>query len=151
MKKQLAILLVSALALSGCHHLCEDGCVGNACETHKPAHAVIKLDTTSHFALESAELSHAAKENLDKVAEQLRHNPNETIIVNGYTDITGSAAYNMTLSQKRANAVKDYLIHEGVQASRIQTKGYGASHFVSTNETREGRMQNRRTEIEFHK
>jgi OOP family OmpA-OmpF porin len=59
----------------------------------------------------------------------------------------GSAAYNLKLSQKRAEAVKGYLLEQGVDAARVQAKGYGKENPVATNDTDEGRERNRRVEL----
>ncbi len=70
--------------------------------------------------------------------------PNARILVGGHTDSKGSDTYNLKLSQRRADAVKKYLIGIGVSASIISSKGYGESQPVSSNDTEEGRSQNRR-------
>lgn len=153
MKKQLAILFLSTAILSGCHHLCED-CVGSNCSA-TPATPIVTqklvLDRTSHFAFDSAVLSAEAKNSLMPIVERLENNPHEKVMVKGYTDSTGPAAYNLKLSERRAMAIKDYLVSEGIAANRISTHGYGATDFVATNTTAEGRAQNRRTEIVCHK
>ncbi|MBR4927330.1 MAG: OmpA family protein [Alphaproteobacteria bacterium] len=151
MKKQLAILILGTTMLTGCHHLCEE-CAGGKCDI-TPAIAAedithqMVLNKTSHFAFDSAALSEQAKADLKPLIERLKENANEKVMIKGYTDITGPAAYNQTLSEQRAMSVKDYLISEGIAANRIETKGYGASHFIATNETPAGRAQNRRTEV----
>jgi OOP family OmpA-OmpF porin len=67
----------------------------------------------------------------------------------GYTDSKGPASYNMGLSERRAKAVKQYLLESGVGRNRIQSvEGFGASNPVSTNDTDEGRALNRRVELE---
>ena len=73
--------------------------------------------------------------------------PTAVIIVEGYTDSIGSDAYNLRLSERRAQAVRDYLIELGIKPSRITTKGYGKARPVASNETKEGRAENRRVEI----
>lgn len=151
MKKQLAILVLSTAILSGCN-LCDE-CRDGRCDV-EPQPVVVKqrlvLDRTSHFAFDSATLSAAAKAELEPIIERLKANPNERVQVKGYTDSTGPADYNMALSERRAMAVKDYMVSEGISASRISTKGYGASNYIASNATAEGRAQNRRTEIVCH-
>ena len=67
--------------------------------------------------------------------------------VAGHTDSTGAEEYNQGLSERRANSVKDYLVSKGVQAQRLQAKGYGESMPVASNDTKEGRAENRRVEL----
>jgi len=70
------------------------------------------------------------------------------LTIEGHTDNTGSAAANQTLSEQRAAAVKQYLVaHYGVDAARLDAKGFGASKPVASNDTPEGRQQNRRVEL----
>lgn len=155
MKKQLAILFLSTAMLTGCHHLCED-CTDGKCGTtpviaaENITHQMV-LNKTSHFAFDSAVLSDEAKADLEPLIERLKENNHEKVLIQGYTDITGPAAYNLKLSERRAMAVKEYLVSEGICAKRIETKGYGATNFVATNETAAGRAKNRRTEIVCHK
>ena len=70
-----------------------------------------------------------------------------TIYVDGYTDAIGSVPYNQRLSERRANAVKEYLQRHGVSATRMTGRGFGKSNPVATNDTAEGRAQNRRVEL----
>ncbi|MEL7120074.1 MAG: OmpA family protein [Bacteroidota bacterium] len=74
---------------------------------------------------------------------------NTKILIQGHTDAVGSAQYNQKLSQDRANAVKAYLIKNGVPANLVEAKGFGESNPVADNETEEGKAQNRRVEIKF--
>ena len=143
MKKQ-SLVLVAALALmtSACATLCDEE---DMCTAQKEN--VVFTTHPANFAFDSAALSAADKAGLDKVVERLKANPQETARVNGYTDITGPASYNVDLSQRRAAAVKAYLVENGVEASRVSTKGYGATNFVATNETMAGRAENRRAEV----
>ena len=99
------------------------------------------------FAVNSAELRPGLATELDRVAYVLASYPQTTLNVAGHTDDTGSDAYNLTLSQKRADSVKAALVQRGVAASRIQTMGYGESYPVADNSTDYGRQQNRRVEI----
>lgn len=99
------------------------------------------------FAFDSTELKSGAKRTLDNVADFLREYPNRAIMIEGFTDSRGSENYNEQLSDERANAVKRVLQENGIQASRIQTRGYGESYPVATNNTEAGRQENRRVEI----
>jgi outer membrane protein OmpA-like peptidoglycan-associated protein len=96
------------------------------------------------FAFSSFTLGSSAASNLDKLALILKEYPDTDIEVQGHTDSKGTDEYNMGLSEKRAAAVATYLKGKGVPASRIRTKGFGESAPVATNETDEGRAQNRR-------
>ena len=81
---------------------------------------------------------------LNNVVQIMQANPKLQITVEGHTDSTGSAAYNQKLSEERASAVKQTLIQEGVDAARLQDKGFGESKPVASNANREGRAHNRR-------
>ena len=100
-----------------------------------------------NFAFNSSELSSAAKTNLDKLAKVLVNNPDTNINIYGHTDNKGTDAYNMTLSEKRANSVVNYLASHGVKRNRMFAKGMGESDPVATNETEAGRAENRRVEF----
>jgi outer membrane protein OmpA-like peptidoglycan-associated protein len=97
-----------------------------------------------YFETDSATLKPESSETLDKVAESLKSFPDVMILVAGHTDNTGSAAYNMKLSEKRAKAVMDYLISKGVDPKKITSKGFGLTMPIADNKTKEGRAQNRR-------
>ncbi|MDL1913645.1 MAG: glycine zipper 2TM domain-containing protein [Bergeyella sp.] len=99
------------------------------------------------FAFDSANLLPDAKTNIDKLATVLTNNPDTRIYIYGYTDNKGKAAYNLKLSERRADAVKTYLVSKGVAASRIQTKGLGMADPIASNETDAGRAENRRVEF----
>ena len=101
------------------------------------------------FALDSAELSQAATARLREVASVLRGSPDAPVVVAGHTDSTGDPAYNQQLSHKRAKAVRDYLVSQGVAAERIEIAGYGDARPVASNDTPAGRKSNRRAEIEL--
>lgn len=100
-----------------------------------------------NFAFNSSELSSSAKTNLDKLAKVLVNNPDTNINIYGHTDNKGTDAYNMTLSEKRANSVVNYLASHGVKRNRMFAKGMGESDPVATNETEAGRAENRRVEF----
>ena len=84
---------------------------------------------------------------LDEATTTLKGNPNVVINVNGYCDAIGDEEYNQRLSQYRGNAVANYLLRGGIQATQLRVYGYGKTDFVATNETAEGRAQNRRVEL----
>ena len=79
---------------------------------------------------------------LDEAAETLKSNPNTKVYVNGYCDAIGGRAYNLRLSQRRAEAVAAYLEDKGIPASQLIPQGFGKTHFVATNSTVEGRAEN---------
>lgn len=84
---------------------------------------------------------------LNKVAELLNQNPTLRIELGGHTDNVGRPEANQKLSEQRAKAVYDYLISKGIATNRLTYKGYGETQPVATNDTEEGRSENRRTEI----
>jgi outer membrane protein OmpA-like peptidoglycan-associated protein len=99
------------------------------------------------FATGKSDLSAGAMQSVTKLAEFLQKQPNRNLLIEGHTDITGSDELNMTLSQKRADAVKEALTQKGVSPDRITTKGYGKKYPVASNDTPAGRSQNRRVEV----
>ena len=84
---------------------------------------------------------------LDEVVELLKQNPAMTGEVRGYTDNTGTLELNRKLSEARAGAVRDYLVKQGIAPERIRAKGFGPAQPVASNDTAEGRAQNRRVEL----
>jgi OOP family OmpA-OmpF porin len=84
---------------------------------------------------------------LDKTAASMQHWADAKIEVGGHTDSVGTDEHNMTLSQQRAEAVRNYLISKGIAADRLTVKGYGETKPVADNETEEGRFKNRRVEL----
>ncbi len=96
------------------------------------------------FETNKATLTPESSETLDKVAASLLANPDVKLQVAGHTDNTGSAKYNLKLSDARANAVMNYLIAKGVSPSMLSSKGYGLTEPIADNKTAEGRAQNRR-------
>ncbi|MGO9057754.1 MAG: OmpA family protein [Candidatus Binataceae bacterium] len=100
-----------------------------------------------HFDFNKSNIRPDAVPILDEAAEILGKHPDVTVDVNGYCDAIGSYAYNLRLSQRRANSVARYLEGKGIAANRLVTHGYGKTHFVATNRNAEGRAQNRRVEL----
>jgi OOP family OmpA-OmpF porin len=84
---------------------------------------------------------------LDEAASALKANPGVTVNVNGYCDAVGSVKYNQKLSERRAESVVKYLVKAGIPEDRLVPHGYGKTDFVATNDTAEGRAQNRRVEL----
>jgi outer membrane protein OmpA-like peptidoglycan-associated protein len=101
------------------------------------------------FDTNKATLKPGADQRLERLVTFLQQNPNERLIIEGYTDSTGSEEYNEQLSQRRAQAVADSLASRGVPASRYRAVGRGQGFPVATNATPAGRQQNRRVEIVF--
>ncbi|MCH8078387.1 MAG: OmpA family protein [Proteobacteria bacterium] len=100
-----------------------------------------------HFNSDSAALTSEAKSILDGALAAIRANPSADLSVEGHTDSRASDSYNLNLSQRRAQAVVDYLVSKGVSASRLNPAGKGESYPIASNDTREGRHQNRRVEV----
>ena len=103
------------------------------------------------FATGKATLLKVSFVPLDKVVAFMKENPEVKIDVMGHTDNTGTDAINEKLSQKRADAVKDYFVKKGISADRISSKGFGSTEPIADNSTSAGRAQNRRTEFLFHR
>lgn len=102
----------------------------------------------SLFKTGSAELSEDGKAALIPLMEVLVQYPGAKATIVGHTDSVGSEAFNQTLSEKRAQAVADFFVEGGVNADQLTVKGMGESQPIATNETAEGRSQNRRVEID---
>ena len=100
-----------------------------------------------YFAFNKSDLNPESSTELDRVVSFLDKNPNLRIEVSGHTDNVGSAKFNQQLSENRARSVVDYLVARGVYISRLEYKGFGFSQPVASNETEEGRAQNRRVEF----
>ena len=99
------------------------------------------------FDFDRADLKSNSRDSITTLANYLIKNPDRKVIVEGYTDSKGSAAYNQGLSERRANAVKNALVRAGVEPSRIVAQGYGKEYPVASNATNSGRAQNRRVEV----
>jgi outer membrane protein OmpA-like peptidoglycan-associated protein len=102
-----------------------------------------------NFITGSARLLPVSTATLDKIANTLSSDSAPTATINGHTDSTGSAVLNQGLSEQRAEAVRQYLIGQGVPADRLGTRGFGELHPVGDNTSEEGRLTNRRVELEL--
>lgn len=102
------------------------------------------------FATDSTSINSSFNNTLDKLASTMREYDQNTITVMGFTDNVGRADYNQNLSQRRAQAVKNYLVNRGVASNRINTYGYGETRPIASNDNEYGRSQNRRVEIKIN-
>jgi OOP family OmpA-OmpF porin len=99
------------------------------------------------FATNSATLTEGSRPILDAVAEDLRQHLQVRVELQGHTDSRGADAYNLELSQRRAESVRDYLIAQGVNATRLEAKGYGETQPIADNATKAGQAENRRVSM----
>ena len=99
------------------------------------------------FAFNKSELTPQAGPRLDKLASFLKQFPQRKLLVEGYTDAVGTDAYNMELSERRAEAIREALVARGVDTTRVVTKGYGKAYPVADNASVDGRAVNRRVEV----
>jgi outer membrane protein OmpA-like peptidoglycan-associated protein len=124
----------------------EDGCPDEKPEIDVQAGKAIVLEGIT-FGSGSATLSDESMTTLQKVYKTLNDNPTMEVEIRGYTDNTGNYNNNVSLSQRRADAVKLYLVYKGIRPNRISTKGYGPADPIAPNNTRDGRAKNRRIEF----
>ncbi len=99
------------------------------------------------FAVDSASLNGSSRGALEQVAAVLNEYPKTAVVVQGHTDSTGSEAHNQQLSERRAEAVRGYLVGRGVAPGRLTAVGYGESFPIASNASPEGRQRNRRVDI----
>jgi OOP family OmpA-OmpF porin len=123
---------------------------GSGCPLPAPVAATASASNltgfeTIQFEFNSSVLKTESYPTLDKLSSVLRENGGKAL-VKGYASSEGTAAYNMKLSKDRANSVKTYLVNSGVNASAVSTKGLGEANPIASNDTEEGRIQNRRVE-----
>ncbi|PYF75977.1 OmpA family protein [Pedobacter nutrimenti] len=108
---------------------------------------IVKFDSGILFDFDSSNLKDPAKNNIKTLATSLNQYPGTDIKVIGHTDNKGTEAYNISLSERRAAAVKAYAVAQGVPSARLITVGKGFSEPIADNSTDEGRAANRRVEI----
>jgi outer membrane protein OmpA-like peptidoglycan-associated protein len=99
------------------------------------------------FPFNSDQVLPAGRSNLDELAQSLQRYPETEVLIVGHTDDVGSDQYNMTLSMRRAESSKNYLVSRGIQAGRIRTSGRGEMEPIASNADESGRSRNRRVEI----
>src|SRR5690242_16335908 len=114
-----------------------------------PAVQKVSVKGTARFDFNKATVNDEDGLKLMKEVRSMKNVTWQTITVAGHTDNIGPEPYNVKLSEKRAEAVQEFLIGKGVKPERIKTEAKGPHDPIATNKTKEGRAQNRRTEIEF--
>lgn len=159
----IALSTVIALGLSGCISAKQntaaeadddnDGVVNSMDECpdtaegvkvdHRGCEILVEL-SSAHFDFDSAKLSSEAAESINASLEAISAAP---VTVAGYTDATGPEAYNQQLSERRANTVANHLSEQGVDLNNITVVGHGEANPVASNDTKEGRAENRRVTI----
>ena len=119
----------------------------------KPAPASVRqavvIQADALFDFDKSVIRPDGKKSIDDALAKLGGVDLEMVIATGHTDSVGTDAYNQKLSERRAAAVKDYLVSKGIPSAKITTIGKGESQPVATNKTAEGRQKNRRVDIEF--
>jgi OOP family OmpA-OmpF porin len=108
----------------------------------------VTLDADAFFDINKSNFKSSAQPELEKAAERVRRVTSvEAVQIVGHTDSTGSADYNQTLSVERATTVKDFLVKNGVDPSKITIVGMGDRNPIADNATKEGRAKNRRVDV----
>lgn len=110
----------------------------------------VTFDSGLLFDFDSANLRPAAERDLAEFANNIDEFEGTEILIVGHTDSKGSEDYNQGLSERRAGSAAEYLLNRGISSSRLNTSGKGESEPVATNETAEGRQQNRRVEVAIY-
>ena len=105
---------------------------------------------TINFSYDSFDFSDKDTQTLERIAGLLAQHPKADIIVKGYTDSDGNEEHNKKLSELRAHSIKSYFVDQGINFSRIKAFGMGQKNPIGSNNTPEGRSQNRRVEIEMN-
>lgn len=157
-KLPLAIAALSIALLSGC--ACSPEAEAPAAEpvaaapaepapapAPAPAPETITLSGDALFDFDKSNLRPDAVEALDNIVKKYKGASLQSMSIVGHTDSKGSDAYNQALSERRAASVREYLAAQGLDGSKISTSGRGESEPAATNDTAEGRQQNRRVSI----
>ncbi|WP_018718938.1 OmpA family protein [Arhodomonas aquaeolei] len=117
--------------------------------TRKGDRIILNMPGNVTFATDSADLRSQFFDVLDSVSLVLKEYEKTVINVAGHTDSTGPADYNQRLSERRAQTVADYLRNRGINSQRIIARGYGEDYPIASNDTEQGRQQNRRVTLEL--
>jgi hypothetical protein len=146
---RLAGLVLAALPLA-----LLSGCAGSAASSRSPASEIgANAPSAEKVALRGVEFTRigslrpSSKPVLDAVSALLNAEPHAKVYVDAYCDPTGGPKLNQQLSGERAAVVKAYLVQHGVSADRLVARGLGATNFIASNATADGRRQNRRIEL----
>ena len=124
------------------------GCLAGGVAAAEPPSTKVYELTGVAFDFNSDKLLPASNEKLDAAAKMLKENYAGTNVeIAGHTDFTGNEAYNKDLSQRRAEAVRQYLIKAGIDAGQLTAVGYGSSQPLADNHLKSGRARNRRVEL----
>ena len=113
--------------------------------------ASVRMQGAVLFDTNKSDLTSAAEDILRPLLQQMQQLPDVIAKIKGHTDSTGSAEYNLKLSERRANSVMQYFVDNGIDADRITIEGFGITQPVDDNTTREGRRQNRRVDIRLER
>jgi outer membrane protein OmpA-like peptidoglycan-associated protein len=124
-----------------------DGRGGSDSVLHTISIVTMRMDGRVLFDFDKAVLKQGAEKILAPILKQLKADARYHVRLAGYTDSTGPKGYNLRLSEKRALAVKTYLVKNGIAEHRISVSGMGKNNPIATNSTTAGRAKNRRTEI----
>ena len=135
--------------VNNCNDRCASTPAGVAVDASgcpKEGETLLRLQGVN-FAFDSAKLTPESEQVLVLAVQELRDAPSVSTRVEGHTDSVGSDAYNLNLSQRRAEAVVDYLISQGIEGTRLDSQGMGEGNPIESNDTDEGRFQNRRVDF----
>jgi len=110
----------------------------------------VTFDSGILFPFDSAELTSEARSNLRKLADSLQAEARTNVMILGHTDSDGSDSYNQRLSERRGRSAEDHLASLGVGSSRLDSRGRGEAEPIASNQTEEGRRQNRRVEVAIY-
>lgn len=110
---------------------------------------VVSLSSDVLFEFDKYDIRPEFTDEIDAAADLLKANPDVTVRIDGHTDSIGTEEYNQALSERRANAVADYLAKAGIARDRMTVAGFGESQPIASNDTPEGRAQNRRVDIDL--
>jgi len=98
------------------------------------------------FDFDKSTIKKGYDKDINDLAKVMKDYPDLNVVIEGHTDNVGTAAYNKKLSQRRAEAVKQYMVEKGIDANRITAEGFGFDRPIASNDTEEGRQKNRRVE-----